>query len=399
MSFKQLTPKDITKIPKRCKCKESIQCNTIVVSAKILFKKLFYTSMSEQKKLFGLSGLSRKSPYIYLNNFCIMIDTVFRMIYNFGEYYNKYMRKFNAKQFIIIDDILNPQHGTLEENAIKVCPIKGPLFNYVANSCCYDNTHYKHMMWKLKNLCKFLDEDELEDYDCWEVLLSRMFPDLYDFGIHARPYTIKNYYMKQRKLSKFLYLATLTQIQLSQVEIYVCWRFVLRQLRKQESKEFMIYECDNGDFDYNITHIFNKQRTLFITDKYVNVDNIFFYNKNNIFYPCADRQLKLKDYPNEEVKLIKRIKRKKEGVTTMMDLFDVCEKECNGKILDINSAYSLNIFSDMKKLYVDGLFDELMPDKIEETEYSWITKECYSELMNEWIRAFNAVSKFKVLNE
>ena len=51
-----------------------------------------------------------------------------------------------------------------------------------------------------------------------------------------------------------------------------------------------------------------------------------------------------------------------------MDLFDICEAECNGKILDINSAYTLSIFS--KKIYVEQKFDELMPDKIEETDYS-----------------------------
>ena len=69
-------------------------------------------------------------------------------------------------------------------------------------------------------------------------------------------------------------------------------------------------ECENGDFDYNITHIFSNQRTLFITDEYVNVENIFFYDHKNVYYPYSFNKLVLKDVPNEQVKIIKRIKRK-----------------------------------------------------------------------------------------
>lgn len=323
-----------------------------------------------------------------------MIDTTFRLLYKFGEYYNKLIKKFGAKKLIIIDD-LNCHGSDDMKNATTICPKKWNMYNYMLHGFYPDEEIYKQMMWKLKSLSKFLDEDEYEDFDCWEVLLSKKFPGLYDFCLRGQPLKLHNYYVKNRILSQFIYLIALTQMQLSQYELYICWKFVLRQIRKNKRNDVLVYECENGDFDYNITHLFSNQRTLFITNKYVNVENIFFYDHKNIYYPYTSCKSILKDIPNEETKMIKRIKRKKE-INNMIDLFDVCELECNGKILDINSAYTLSIFSNIKKLYVDCEFNELMPDKIEETDYSWVTKEYYIDVITEWINSFNKISKFKI---
>lgn len=400
MSFKQFEPKSIKDIPKSCRCKENVNCNIIVISATKMFNFLFRKCKTEQLEMFGLSKIYKTPCYIYMNNFCIMIDTTFRLLYNFGEYYNNLVKKFGAKQIIIIDDLnKNPPDESFDKmryNATMTCPKKWNMYNYMLHGFYSDDEIYKQMMWKLKSLSKFLDEDEYENFDCWEVMLSKKFPGLYDFCLRGQPLKLHNFYIKNRILSQFVYLIALTQMQLSQFEIYMCWKFVLRQIRKNKRNDVLVYECENGGFDYNITHIFSNQRTLFVTDEYVNVENIFFYDHKNIYYPCSFSKLVLKDSPNEDAKIVKRIKRRKE-INNLIDLFDICEEECNGKVLDINSAYTLSIFSNIKKLYVEQKFDELMPDKIEETEYSWVTKDYYIDVITEWINSFNKISKFKII--
>ena len=117
-----------------------------------------------------------------------------------------------------------------------------------------------------------------------------------------------------------------------------------------------------------------------------------------MYYPFNDNHITLKDYPDINTKLIKRTKRKKifNKINGILDLFDICEKECNGKILDINSAYTLNLFSNIKQLYKDVKFKSLMPNKIEETEYAWILKESYEEYIPGWVQSFNKISVFKI---
>ena len=160
-------------------------------------------------------------------------------------------------------------------------------------------------------------------------------------------------------------------------------------------------ECENGLFDYNICHLFRNRRTAFITDKYVCVENIFFFDYKYVYYPMYSCKklyglpFLMKDIPNTNAKLIKRTKFKKE-LNSLMDLYDICEKECCGKILDINSAYSLSVFSNMKRLYIDKKFDELMPDKIEETEYAWLMRESYEDVVGDWVKNFNKISKIKL---
>lgn len=382
MSFKQLIPKKIKTLSPLLKC-NNVECDTIVVSAVKMFNKLFHRCVSEQMEIFGLSGDEQGKKIIYLNNFCIMIDSVFRITYLFGEHYNYLMKKFKAKNFILIDD--------LDENRIDdICPRKWWMYDENYKKYCSEDYVLKWMLWKLKSLCSYLDSDEIEDYDCWETLLAGKFPELYDFCLRNHRFVLENKYERKRREEGFLYYLAMSQIQLNKNEIFACWSFVMRQIKKSKIN---VLSCENGGFDYNIVHLFMNKRTVFVCSDYVNVDNIYFYDYYGVYYPCgAKSKIVLKDFPNENAKLVKRMKFKKK-LKNMIDLFDVCEKECFGKIMDVNSAYSLNVFSNMRMLYVSRKFNELMPDKIEESEYSWITKDSYEECMNEWIKSFNKISK------
>ena len=49
--------------------------------------------------------------------------------------------------------------------------------------------------------------------------------------------------------------------------------------------------------------------------------------------------------------------------------------------------------------YVECENKELFPNKIDEDEYSWITKESYAEYINGWINAFNKLGRIKIIQE
>lgn len=476
MNFK---PRYMFEMQKRCICREAVNCNTIIISAKKMFRRIFRVCKFNQLNIFGMSGDLGHKCYMYTNNYNIMLDTIFRMTYLSGVHIEKLKKKFGAKEVIIIDDLnkvvrvvdngrgeggKGDTNGDVDSNiedevddnndnddeddetenkpppkrrwiswkerqqmwkqqqskgkaqfevvsdpkivSKYICPRKWKMFDYMYRGFYDDKFIYRHMIWKLKSLRRFLDEDELEDYDCWEAMLAKMFPELYDFCLRDYHYKLHNYYIKKRLVSNFVYLISLTQMQLSQYELFVCWKYVLRNIRKSGMEGVSVYECENGMFDYNIAHAFTKQRTLFITDKFIVMENLFFFTYKRVYYPYISHESVFhynyienypKDVPNKNAKLIKRTKFKKE-FGSLLDLFDLCEKECNGKIIDINSAYTFNIFSNMKKLYAENKFEELMPEKFEETEYSWVLKESYADVVNEWVNSFNKISKIKVFN-
>lgn len=80
----------------------------------------------------------------------------------------------------------------------------------------------------------------------------------------------------------------------------------------------------------------------------------------------------------------------------MLDIYDVCESECQGRILDINSAYTFVLFENMRDVYVERKLNILMPERIEEQEFAWINKSTYTQIIPKVTEEFNKICTIKI---
>ena len=154
-------------------------------------------------------------------------------------------------------------------------------------------------------------------------------------------------------------------------------------------------------FDYNIVHLFMSSRTLLITPLHVNVPNIYHLNRYDaVVYP-PDRHRHhdyITDIPDPRASFTTNYRRRKHP-RTLMSLFDVCEKAVGGTILDINSAYSISIFNDVRQLYRRHRQTELFPSMITEPEFIQVYRETYSTLLPAIIKSFNDISFVKIRDD
>lgn len=154
------------------------------------------------------------------------------------------------------------------------------------------------------------------------------------------------------------------------------------------------YWNDSDVFNFNIIHIFNTQKCLFITRKFVPYTNVFYFKSKAPHYPIMSKK-----YHNCELdtstKLVKYVPHNR----TLLSCFDDINRECAERVLDLNDSLRVMLFDDMKALYVDDTVGEdvVRPDRYSEWDYSWITREMAYEFMPNVIVAFNKHFKTDVV--
>lgn len=359
---------------KKCLTHEDVKCKYLVVSARMLMYKLYKECVSIQLNMFGCSRI-KPSKYIYLNNYTIFLDTVFRLIACFKKEYERLHNKFGFEKMVLIYDITGS-------------PMKWSMWNNLINKYLSDDYLFKCAIGKLKVVARFTEDDELTDYDSWEEFLANEYKADYHFSMHHMDYKISNYYRKQKAIKEFIYIISLTQMQLSSHEIALAWDYVLGVIGKM--KNVSIYKTSMQDFNYNILHVFDEQRTVVISKEKPPIDNIFYYDFNRLYYPAGLPTVK-KFEPDETTQLIKW----KSKMKPLIDYFKDCEDDCHGKILDINDYMTTEVFRDLNKSYIKNKLDTVTADRFDEDEYSWITVDLYRELVSETVQRFNKLFDVK----
>lgn len=362
---------------KSCVCRDNVKCKYVVASSNTIFCYIFKKCVNIQLSMFGCEGV-KNNTYIYMNNFNIFLDTVFRMLVLFKRTFEKLRDKFDFGKMILVDDI-------------NEAPKKWFMWNYLTRTMTDDDYLFKSAIHKLKTLSKLLDEDEKSDFDSWEEFLSQMYKGDYDFSFHYPPYRISNFYKKKETVKKFIYLISLTQMQLSQNEILMCWKYVLNVV--SQLKDVKVFGSTDGKFDLNIAHVFNSQRTVFIAKEYAAIDNVFFYDFERLYYPASSVMFG-KFYPDVGIKLLKY----NGGANKkLLEYFVDCERECHGKILDINDFMTVEIFRNLNETYVKNRIDIVKPGKFTEDEYTWVSIDLFESFLPEVIKTFNKMFGFNVV--
>lgn len=361
------------------KCKEFIKCEYMVVSAEYLFNELFTKCKSQQRIMYKPTSHTMGS-YAYIDNFTLFMDTIYRMLVQFRQWYMLMNRRHRFTNMIVVDDFITYP----AKDKVWFYPMKG----YV-NVEIIEN----HIIRVLKELSVCAKSAELDDYDHWEEILLQKYPERYNFRIHSPKEQILDR-SRAWKLKCILnqYLS-LTQLQLTRVEIMHVFTYVLATVNNWESVK--VYTCSNNGFNYNILSKFMSQRTLMYTPMYVVGTNLFYYHKGINHYPAVKCPLKDLDdnkFKNTSLTQISKSRRRK-----IIDHFKMCENECNGVILDINSYMAEDIFRNLKASFITCKPDVVLADTFCEGEYNWCEIDTFEELVVDVNSRFSKEFKMRVV--
>lgn len=392
MTFRSLNLRPIKLLKKEAlvSCRQQ-SFDTVIISGRVLYKTLYQRIMKEQTSIMGLRG-HEEYHYIYFNHYVIMIDFIFRLLMNFSELHKRLTNHYRAKNIILVNDV--------DTNNL---PYNWRLYNPKTKTYATIEEIEIMSIYKLKSLRRLLKVDELEDFDRWERYLSSKYTQDYDFCLRDKHTHVTNEKLKYKEMMEFLHFIMLSQMRLTKKELLTCWNFLLKQLRSNKLPALQIIEFDTSTnhnglfnaFDYNIIKDYNSARTLMVTDMFFYMPNVYFTKLNGkLYYPYLVKKYRQTDVSISDYTLLERQKRKK--ISSLLDLFDVCEKECQGRILDINSAYTFALFENMKHTYVERRFEPLMPDKIDEHEFAWISKSTYNQIIPNITKEFNKICMIKI---
>lgn len=181
-------------------------------------------------------------------------------------------------------------------------------------------------------------------------------------------------------------------------------KYQRNQQMKEQIKQYIVddneqnkrqkYKPTNKIFDFNIIHLFNSNKCLFITRQCVPYDNIFYYDFENVYYPISS-PCSINCDLDENVSLTKYKQHKR----TIISCFDDINRECGEHILDLNEGLYLMMYQNLHNMFVLNKVsnDVPRPDIFHENEHQWILKPMMDGFISDLVRKFNQKFKTKVL--
>lgn len=169
----------------------------------------------------------KHNSYIYTNNYIIFVDTVFRMVTLFDRYIkNLKNRRCEYENVVLINDI--------SWTSIPRCH---QMWNFETKSYCTREKIASMMIQDLKLISEIFLSSELDEFETFNTYLMKTFPELYHIDyFHPRARNIVVTREGKEKLhQRFMYLASLLQMQLSMKEIYLAWMVVFDVIAKRKN--------------------------------------------------------------------------------------------------------------------------------------------------------------------
>lgn len=356
-------------------CSEPIECETIVYSATYMLEPMLKEIHREQLETFGVKGIHGKK-YTYLNNYCLTVDTVFRLLLKIGQFYKNIIKRFNAKRLYLVYDVTRESVSKL--NVTRYCIPKTEIVERAIRA--------------LRTLSMYISKDETENYDAWERLLVAESPAKYNFSLHHPKQYINNYYRHERYSKEFMLYASYLQIGLCDEMLYEIILYAFRMLRLNRVSGMHIITCDDCNLR-KFMSLLARNRTIAFLNKHLYTPAIY-YERNGKIYCNGCTPSRDPDPANiTDAKCLLKHARKR-----LLDLYDCCESYNQGMILDMNSAYGLNIYENMHKVL---LLRELYTIKQElivaDEDYAWLCKEVYIDKIPSWIECFNGISTIRII--
>lgn len=241
---------DVGELNRNTVHREFLHVKYCVISAEYLFSKLYRKCVRIQLDTLGYDDADFKSEmaqwlsskryrkhnskptkrhnsYIYTNNYIIFVDTVFRMVTLFDRYIKDLKSKrCECENIVLINDI--------SWTSIPRCH---QIWNFETKSYCTREKIASMMIRDLKLISETFWRDELDEFETFNTYLMKTFPEFYHIDyFHPKGRVISVTQEGKEKLRRrFMYLASLLQMQLTMKEIYLAWMMVFDVIAKRKN--------------------------------------------------------------------------------------------------------------------------------------------------------------------
>ena len=293
-----MTPFPIEQLQRNSIHREKLHVKYVVISAEYMFNKLFKQCVKTQLDILGYDDaeykmdlekwlssrrIRKKTPkptkyrgsYMYTNNYVIFVDTVFRMVTLFDRYMKNMKDVFGYENIVLIDDI-----------SWSSIPRPRPMWNFLTKTYCMRDKTAKLMMQQLRYLTLALPDIELEELIPFDNYLMRTFPEIYYVDMFHPKGKMKGMTTegKFEARRRFLYLASLLQMQLSMKEVYLVWTEVFDILarRKRITTFTMVEQWGKHNRPHLIIDRVNTVHNKFRKGEWVGMTNTMDTKVNNI---------------------------------------------------------------------------------------------------------------------
>lgn len=388
-----------------CYITESVKCDKCVIQASELVDQLYTLTAIKQKLIYSLK-LRNNVSQIYTNMFNIVIDTVFRMTYQFNSILKILKHKHNVDDIIILNDLYAKHEQNPPPSSDTIL-----ITNTKTGKQLSRRFAFNLIITAFKKWCLYYELGEEEEYNPIERYLATHYPEYYDFSMpsyRARfivdPLKHENYKHEKRKVLKKL-LSRITDIQtvITPTLIYACEELFLHNIKKNKLKNINIINTDypiNNDILFSL---FKDSSIIYITTSHIKTVKSFFIHSANperLYYPHLNKSAKtFKPIDSSDSELLSHLKSSshRSSITSFHQLFELVSSECGLGVLDINANYRYTIFENIQKLMTTDLMETIFPNYNEDNELLWITVDEYDEQLPIWISSFNSFNKVKIL--
>lgn len=381
----------------RIKIIDKVQFDKCVIIGSDLLNSIYEESRKEQIRVYS-TGNKFLHEMLYTNTFNIVIDLIFRMLYKIGNLKTFFKKNHGVKNIIFINNVKNED---INEDEVKVFDIERKEF-------ISKRFEMRMLIYNFKNICGWLKDGEDERFDDIERYFVSKYPEYYDFIVSERlkffelnpiPENEENKQIQRNKHDEFVRRVISIQTTMMPQIKNACFSFVIHNLNN--SKIMKILPCDDEVERNLLFSLYPEERVLFVSKFGVKRKNLFFWWKNELYYPMLCKSYDLFVGMNKTFdEIIKSIlvKRKRERINTWLKLLTECEKSCGIGVFDTNASYRYTLFENINNLISKNIVNIVYPSYIEDFEINWIDKNEYIEQLPNWIGQFNSFSKIKVVN-
>lgn len=428
---------------RNCKLRAPVECKHCVVIVSRMLNDLYIMAQKSQWRTYQLNRYPEYETLTYTNNFNVVIDLLMRMVYLFNVQLKRLKKEFKISNILMLDD------STLLFKDVS----KDKMKRYYEKHIIQDlhsfepftiRKLYIRLIGTFVDWSRYTLVSEEEDNDEIERKLSALHPELYNTSYRNHSVFDKDSfgYRKNKRSAKNDFIENICQLQcrVSSYEIKLLFEFFMLNLKANKVKELTILPV-RSDFDEMVVfNMFSDSRTLFVSNKFVSCADKLFMFCGEVYYPFTYFKNKFQpiDVRNED--LIRYItgqrndlnfivsdgynivdptsgskfangcldyclitvdenetKQSQSKVNTFQKLLKACEAECEIGVFDANCDYRYQFFENVKSVIADECFDLLLPEFIEDKDFSWVSINDYIEQLPAWIGAFNKFNYVKLV--
>lgn len=359
----------IRKLHKRKNIVVIPRAHTLLIQASRFLSEVYYRVFALQQRVYN-SHTNTNHGYVYLDNYLLTVDTLFRLFVSARDDIRKLVKRFSVERVVLIDDVQT-------DNV--------PKFHRVYNFRCRKWFSYEGLKRSAINALAryrhFVRNDTLANYEAYMETFVEQFPEHVHYSLYDARHREYDHYVAKVFKRRFITHMQLSQMQLTPIQLVATFHAVCDMLNGST-----IEVLTANVFDSSVIEQFNDNVVLCISSNYECLPNVFYYAGHDVL----KTHLSLTHIRKRKVvRTVLRMHRKQQ-IVQIIKLLELCD-EIHGHVLYTNLRVKrevLGLCSRMPAEYIpyEGLWLE---------GNAYINKCFHEEALMEAIKTFCKREKVK----